>query len=890
MIRSALKKDSLRNIKKSLGRFLSILAIVALGVAFFSGLKISPEVMKNTADKYYDDYNLMDIRVVSNYGLTDEDLDEIKKIEGVENVFGTYTQDVLAVHNEKRVVLRSHGFDPESDMNNLNLIEGRLPEKPEECVIEIGKNNTLTIPLGSTIELYSGKVTPLTDDLKNTEYTVVGTVQTPYYLSYEKGSSTIGNGNIRNFIMIPQENYELEVFTEIFVTVEGARELNSYKDEYFKVVDKVTNKIKEVAKDRQNIKYTEILEDGNRQLEKAKEEYYKGEEAALKAQATAIEQIEYATLMMPEEQVKALEEEYETTKQDVEKQLSDAWEKIEEGENNLKKIEKGKWYVLDRNSHYSYVDYGDAAGRIDALAKVFPVFFALVAALVCLTTMTRMVDEQRVNIGTLKALGYKNLSIASKYIFYALMATALGCVVGIAVGFTVFPTIIFNAYGIMYTLPPAVLSFNWTLATIITLVSVGITTFTAYAACNSELKEVPSSLMRPKAPKIGKRILLEKIPLIWNRLNFSGKVTTRNIFRYKRRFFMTIFGIAGCTALILSAFGIKDSIRTIVDKQFGTVFAYDMTVKLKEDKEEHMSSDDRIHSYEFASREDGTLSIDYTEKNISIIVPRDIENIENFITLQERKNGKHIKIPEKGLVITEQVSKSLDVKVGDEITLGKKDNNKGKAIISGIAENYLFNYVYLSPEYYKEIFNEDVVLNEAIAILNNPSKDLEEELSKELIEKDGIANVGFNTTVKDDFENTIKSLNYVVLIMIISAGALAFVVLYNLTNVNISERIREIATIKVLGFYDNEVSAYIYRENTVLTIIGTAVGLLIGIFLHRYIMLTVEMENMMFGLKLDTKSYVISVALTLIFSIFVNFAMYYKLQNVEMVESLKSVD
>lgn len=1075
MLKTSLRKDALRDIKKSLGRFLSILAIVALGVAFFSGLKISPEDMKNTADKYYDDYNLMDIRVVSTLGLTEEDLGEIRKIQGVEGVFGTYSLDALAEYEEKEVVLRVHGLpldklkDNHGDyINRVRLIEGRLPEKSGECVIEKGKNDSINVPLGTVIKVNSGKDTPLSDNLKTTEYKVVGMVQTPYYLSFEKGSSNIGNGQVRNFIMIPQEDFKSEVFTEIFATVKGAKELNSYKEEYFNVVHKVTDEIKNLAKDREVLRYADILQEGKEELEKGKREYLKektdaeeklskalkeindgkleissnenklakeerdfnfsikegkekiskgeadllkgeaeyekglkifngnkalaeegfkkaeeeikkgedaivllqskieeikaalenpevpqsereklsqelqttlqmltgtkdsvekgkreleikktelakGEQELNKSKALLIssrEKLEKEKIKLKEGEEKGLlefekgreeiqkakidlkkgEEEYKTSKEKADRELSKALKEIEEGEKDLEKIEKGKWYVLDRDSHYSYVDYGGAADRIDALSRVFPVFFALVAALVCLTTMTRMVDEQRVNIGTLKALGYGKGAIASKYIFYALTATFLGCVIGIAIGFTVFPIVIFNAYGIMYVLPPVILSFNGALATSISLGAVSVTTMAAFFACNNELRESPSSLMRPRAPKEGKRILLERIPFIWNRLNFSGKVTTRNIFRYKRRFFMTVFGIAGCTALMLSAFGIKDSIRTLVDKQFGVLFTYDMTVRLEPEGVKYVAEDDRIASHELIFRESGSLSLNGIKKDISIIVPRDLDNIDDFIHLQGRKDEKKINIPEDGVIITEQVGKILGAKVGDEIKLINNEDDEALVKVSDITENYLFNYVYLSPRFYKTIFKEKVEFNEAIGVLKNTSKEFEDSLSRDLMKKEGISNVSFNTAIKENFEDTIRSLNYVVLVMIISAGALAFVVLYNLTNVNISERIREIATIKVLGFYDNEVSAYIYRENTILTLIGTLVGLVMGVFLHRFIMTTVEMENMMFGLKLNFKSYIISVALTLAFAILVNVAMYYKLRNVEMVESLKSVD
>lgn len=1068
MKKTALRKDVLRDIKKSLGRFISIVAIIALGVAFFSGVKIAPEDMEYTADKYYDDYNLMDIRIISTLGLTEDDLREINKVKGVRKSLGTYTIDALAEYKEKEVVLRVHGFISEEQINGVKLVKGRLPEKLDECVIEAGKENFLRIPIGSKIKLYSGKEEPLSDSLKNTEFTVVGAVQTPYYLSFEKGSSNIGNGQLRDFIMIPQENFKLDVFTDIFLTVEGAKKLNSYTDEYFDVINPVVDEVKDLAKDREEIRYEEILTDAQDKLENGKKEYFdekanaeeklnealnkiedarkeinngekelednerkfnlsikEGKEKIAEAEKELIngeneyekglktfnenkvlaekgfikaeEEIkkgeESLTLLegqiaqinaalenpqLPKEQKEKLtidlqtaqgvlagtkeavengkrelainreklakgeeefnknrdllissrkrieneklnlikgenegnleikkakeklnkakvdlakgEEEYYSSKEKADKELQEAWEKIQDGEKELKEIKKGKWYILDRKSHYSYVDYGGAADRIDAISKVFPVFFALVAALVCLTTMTRMVDEQRINIGTLKALGYGKGNIALKYIFYALAATILGCIIGIGIGYTIFPTIIFNAYGIMYILPPITLRFNVLLATLISLGAIGLTTTTAFLACNNELRENPASLMRPRAPKLGKRILLEKIPFIWNRFNFSYKVTIRNIFRYKRRFFMTVFGIAGCTALMLTAFGIRDSIKAVVDRQFGVLFTYDMTVGLEPKGVKHLEENNKIKGYELILRESGTVASGDKEKNISIIVPRDIEKIDNFIHLQRRKDEKEINIEERGIVITDQVSRSLDVDIGDEITLINNENDEATVKITGITENYTFNYVYLSPDYYKEIFQNDVKFNEAIGILSDTSKEFEDTLSKELIKKEGISSVSFNTAIRRNFEDTIQSLNYVVLVMIISAGALAFVVLYNLTNVNISERIREIATIKVLGFYDNEVSVYIYRENTILTFIGTLIGLIMGVILHRFIMTTVEMDNIMFGLKLELKSHIFSILLTLIFAILVNLAMYYKLKNVEMVESLKSVD
>lgn len=1067
VMKNPLIKDVVRDIKKSLGRFLSITAIIALGVAFFSGVKIAPEDMKKTADKYYDDYNLMDIRIVSTLGLTEDDLKEIEKVEGIEQSLGSYTIDVLAELDEQEVVLRVHQLPEEDDINNIRLIEGRLPEKPWECVMEKGKIGEFTLSLGSIIRLESGKEEPLSDYLEYTEYEVVGLVQTPYYLSFQKGSTNIGTGQVRSFIMIPKENFKLDYYTDIYLTVRGAKELNSYDDEYFDIIDPVTAQLEELAKEREVIRYEEVIGEAEEELEKGKKEYLDKKEEVEKELADALKEIEdgkkeiakgqreleakerefYRSIkegkeklakaeedlqrgeeeyslalrsfeenkklaeegfrkaeeeikkaeegmvelensiaqinmalenpLLPLEEKEKLvielqsltevlektkesveagrreielkrlelvkgeeelektknillatrkaieeerqkleegekaglieierakkdlekakeelqkgEEEYLEAKEKAEKELEKAWKEIKDAEDEIRDIERGRWYVLDRNSHYSYVDYGGAADRIDALSQVFPLFFALVAALVCLTTMTRMVDEQRVNIGTLKALGYGKGAIALKYISYAFIATLLGCIIGIAIGFTLFPTVIFNAYGIMYMLPPVELNFNTFLALSTSLVAIGLTTFTAYISCSNELKETTAALLRPRAPKAGKRILLEKIPIIWNRFNFSWKVTIRNIFRYKRRFFMTVFGVAGCTALILTAFGIRDSIRTVVDRQFGELFTYDITIGLSSEFKEGLE-DERILEYELLYKEMGEISFNSTSKGITIIVPEDIDSIGRFINLRNRKYGNIISIPERGVVITEQVSRSLGLKVGDEIVFRNSEDDEARVRVQGITENYIGNYIYLSKEYYEEIFQEHIKYNEAIGKIKEKTEEFQDRLSKDLLNKEGIDNVSFNTTIMEDFDDTIRSLNYVVLVMVFSAGALAFVVLYNLTNVNISERIREIATIKVLGFYDKEVSAYVYRENTILTILGTLAGLVIGIFLHRYIMTTVEMDNLMFGLDLEPNSYIISIILTLGFAAFVNIVMYYKLKNIEMVESLKSID
>ena len=1109
-MRSALNKDFIRDILKSKGRFLSIVAIVALGVAFFTGVKSSPIVMKTSSDKYYDKYNLMDIRLISTLGLTDKDVDDIKNIEGVEGVYPTYSIDVISIYNSTEKVLKVHGLDlnklndKKNYINQLKLIKGRLPQKSGECVLEIPKIKALNYPIGSEISLSSGKDDKLSKSLSKSKYKVVGYVETPYYLSQEKGNSSIGGGVIEGAIMIPESDFKMDTYTEMFLTVKSAKELDTYGDEYSNLVKTVTDKIENMKNKLTTRRYNEVVKKAEDKIQKqedklskAKKDFDKGkkeyEENKLKSEneikeaenkildaseqiedgkaqlknekKRAFEQIEegkvklasaetdlkngqkkYQTALkkfnsnkktaeseikkaesdlkelsnqiddlkngnkliekqlqneqlseverselenklnenlyilsvmqqkykdgtdklesskselllgkkklketkatleasekkianektklkssekLAEEKFKKAEEELyqrenqieeaklelkenkaklktELNKakkelQEAEEKIADGEEKIKDAKKQIKKIEKPTLYILDRDSHQSFVEYEGCANSIDALAKIFPVFFFAVAALVCLTTMTRMVDEQRINIGTLKGLGYKTSQISKKYILYALIACLTGSILGLAIGFSVFPTVIFFAYGMMYSIENIVYVFSIPIAIGITSLALIIITLSAYMACRKELKETPAILMRPKAPKSGKRILLERVPFIWNRFSFISKVTVRNIFRYKKRFLMTVLGIAGCTALILTGFGIKDSIEMILTGQYGTLFKYDMSLVIQSDMTDkqiyelrkNLSDIDEINKYEFFSYENGDIKVNNTTKEITIVVPENLKKMDKFIHLQDRKTQNPIKLNNKGIVLTEKIARDLGVKAGDEIELINSDDKKVKIKVSNITENYISHYVYISPENYTKLFEKDLDFNRVIGILNNPSVKIEDKLSKKLFDIDTIDGITFNTASKETFHNTIKNLNYVVLIMIISAGALAFVVLYNLTNVNISERIREIATIKVLGFYDKEVSAYIYRENIILTIIGTVVGLGLGTILHKFIMVTVEIQSMMFGRVIDMSSYFIATVLTIVLSLFVNLAMFYKLRNVKMVESLKSVD
>jgi putative ABC transport system permease protein len=592
------------------------------------------------------------------------------------------------------------------------------------------------------------------------------------------------------------------------------------------------------------------------------------------------------------------EKEYLDARQEADEKLAAAREELLDAENKLRELEKPTWYILDRNANPGYVDYEFSADRIAAIAQVFPVFFFLIAALVCLTTMTRMVDEQRTYIGTLKALGYSKLAIASKYLVYAALASIGGSIFGMLVGFKLFPNVIFNAYSIMFTMPSIIAEFNTYYAILSTVLAASITIMAAWFACVKELRAEPAKLMRPKTPKAGKRILLERVKFVWSRLNFTHKITARNIFRYKKRFLMTVLGIGGCTALLLAGFGLKDSILSIAAIQFDELYKYDMVIQLKKDirpGEENpvvdiVSTDPRITDYMLIKEQSIDVVSRDIEKSVYLIVPESTKRLEGFIDFRIRGSKEKVAFKETGVILSEKLAKLLQTSVGEEIYVKAEGDKKVKVKVDGITEHYISHYIYMSPTLYKEVFGKTVQFRQVMAKTTDTSEAFENRLSSELLKNEEISSIRFITGISKDFKKVLKSLNYVILVMIFSAGALAFIVLYNLTNVNVTERLREIATIKVLGFYDTEVSAYVDRESVLLTVIGMLVGLILGVFFHRFIIVTAEVEYVMFGRIVKPLSYVYAGILTMVFSLLVNIVIHFKLKKIDMVESLKSVD
>lgn len=1073
-------KDIFREIKISLGRFLSILCIVAIGVAFFAGIKASAPDMKNSADTYFDKYNVQDIQVYSTIGLTKKDVAAIKKIKGVKSVLPSFSMDTLSQIDSTQMVIKVISYGIDQKMNKIRVVEGRMPERENECLVEASSaTNKLygTFHIGDTIKLQSGTDEALSKSLKHTKYKIVGTCYNPNYLSYEKGSSNIGSGTVNSFIYIQNTNVLKDYYTEVDVCVKGAKDLDCYSDEYFDVVDPVLKKIKKISnkqidariqsyqseldakkqeatdkfKDAENqfndaqnkidsglseIQSNELkLQNSKDQINQGWNEYYANLQLLdnIPTLQNAIAQIEESEKKLPEllsqkEQVedglqqinaegdlntkrtliqnaidfidialKKLENYPDSSdaetiriklnekkellqgqlslidqaiakkaeleailpqiqsgieqiqagvakKAELQSQLNqllnaknelnnayvslingqaqyeDGVSKIEDAKNELNKsieqltlskaefniqkhdalrelsdaqleIDKmeGKWIVLDRNSHYSYRDYGACADRMDGIAKVFPVFFFLVAALVCMTTMTRMVDEQRNEMGTLKALGYSKLQIASKYIIYALIASILGSILGCSLGMYLFPTVIFNAWNTLYNIDQIKFLFQPGLILLASGSVTGITLLATLYSIYSELIEMPSQLMRPKAAKAGKKILLERISFIWKRLSFLQKVTARNIFRYKKRFFMTIIGIAGCSALLVAGFGINDSISDIVNQQYNVIYHYDATVSAKTN--EITSQIKSLKGVKDVYEEDHlavTTKIENKDISTTVHIISNDKKFKDFCTLFN--GNKEFDLDDSSVLISQKMATKLNKKAGDTIKIKDANNKVIKANIKGVFTNYVGHHIYASESLYKSWNTSAKTTHIYLIKSKKTTKKFERNLGNKIMNIDSVQSVTFYSSLQKNFKDMIKSISYIVVVLVISAACLAFVVLYNLSNVNISERKREIATIKVLGFTRKEVDAYINRETILLTILGSLIGLGIGIGLHHLIMNLAEMDDIMFGRTINSISYVISFVMTIGFNAIINLCMHKKLNNIQMVESLKAVE
>ena len=584
-------------------------------------------------------------------------------------------------------------------------------------------------------------------------------------------------------------------------------------------------------------------------------------------------------------------QELETAKQEYDTKIADAQAKIDEAQQEIDEIEKNKWYIQTRDDNTGIASIIQAIESIQNLATVFPIVFYAIAVLTSLTSMTRMIEEERTEIGTLKALGYSNTSILFKYMNYASIACILGGLIGMSICFYLFPTIIWNTYGLLYKVPDLMTPFridNGIIGLGIAFICIVGATF---VVCIRELKEMPANLMRPRAPKAGKRVLLEKIKIIWDHISFSKKVTVRNLFRYKKKSLMTIIGIAGCTALILVGFGIRDSITQIVEKQYETIHTYDSMIYVKNDVEgvvENLKQNSEITNIVKVTAETGEIEKNGDKKAINIIVPENTQEFETVCKLYDL-NLQEVHLEDNGIIITEKIAELLNIQEGEEITLILSEGQEYKFKVQKIVKNYINHYAYISKATYNQIIGQ-ADINVLWVNLQDLTKEEEDELIAKILQNENITSVTMLETMIETVDDMLGALDYIIVILILSSAILAFTVLYNLATINISERKRELATLKVLGFYDREVDAYISRESIIFTIIGTVIGLVVGYFLTHFIITTCETEEFRFIRQIKPISYVYAIAITAAFSFIVNFIIHFTLKKINMIESLKSIE
>lgn len=1096
-------KDFYMEIRKSPGRFLSILFIVALGVAFFSGIRASEPDMRLTGDAYFDESNLMDIKALSTYGVTQDDVDAISKIDGVEHAEGAYSADFMQIVDKKQKVL--HVISLQDELNQVKLSDGRMPQKAGECLAD----QDAGYKVGDTIKLRSGTSDEVTDTLTTDTLKVVGLCSSPMYISYGRGSATIGTGTISAFVMVPEETFDMDVYTEVYVQVKGAKNEVAFTDGYDKKVQQVLDSIQDITDERAEIRKNELVSEAQEKIDEAREELEQGradaaseladaaakiadaeeqltsgkaqitsgkkqiasakntlskkereleqaqnqynaglaqlqegeaqyeaglaqyeaakpeaeakiqtgreeidkkkqELAAAPAQLEVLKQSvagleqkqtegtiteeEAATLKeLKENQIPQLEDfiangeqliasgeaeldaaqkqlddtaatlaqtkseldaakaslngvpqqlasgkaqiqsgwteirkqekkleegaaeiaeneakvaeakiEYANGEEEAAQKIAEGEQKIADAEAKVQDIEKPTWYVYDRDTLTEYSGYGENAERLGAIGRVFPVLFFLVAALISLTSMTRMVEEQRTAIGTMKALGYSKMSIAKKYLGYALIATAGGSVLGVLIGEKILPYIIVYAYGILYQhITHILIPYQWVYAWMAAAAAIVCTMAATFFACYKELVAQPAVLMRPPAPKNGQRVFLERIKFIWKHLSFTWKSCIRNLTRYKKRFFMTVFGIGGCMGLMLVGYGIKDSCYEIAELQFRDIQMYDGSVYLKEDISDetrqnlldYMKDDSDISHYMQTSMKNVTLVNGKNKRDAYQVVFSEPKDVKDYFDFHDRKSKEEYTLDDEGVIISEKTGKLLNAKAGDTIEIKDEENGNKKVKIAHICENYMGHYIFFTPSYYEKVYGENSEYNSIF--FAGQKGDTQEDYNKigeDILTQDGALSVSYMRDIEKQLDDMLKSLNLVIIVLIISAGMLAFVVLYNLNTVNITERQRELATLKVLGFYDLEVAEHVYRENVLLTFIGAAVGVVLGKFLHAFIIDTVEVDTAMFGRNINFSSYMYSLLFTILFSLIVNGIMYFKLKKIDMVESLKSIE
>ena len=1085
-----LLRNTLRNTLRSKERFFSLFGIIAISTGFFAGLKVTSIDMKDSAEQYYSDTALMDLHLVSNVGFCEEELQRLSERTEISQLYGGYSEiaflpvsDSASDQIVKVYSLPDHERKAGNPINTPTLTEGRMPERPGECLIEIQTPDCYQV--GDTIRIQTADTESTI--LSTIEFTAVGRADWSMYTDFQRGTTTIGNGSIDCFLLVPADAFASDVYTDIILTLNDTKGVNSFSERYLDLVSAQADSIlndktnlsapraaqlresaeSELAEQRkaldEGLKEYQAgsadlelaLSEGEKELNRAKveldeteaslsdaREIYERDEAAYLKQKEEFDSREQTILAQERtangelERMKALCEEIDRVKdviagyrdstvaepltddltqmiedmsefdseefnlsgsmrkyflapvhsdekemledtitfylgnckvlmqnkisateanakqtsygrnalesvrhelsgkektlsaekaklEETESALSAAKEEYEKKQRELAELEQSgherldnlkqeledgesayaagvsaldhisdqiKWYAFDRSSNPGWSSYGQDAERVDRIARIFPVFFLLVAALVCLTTVTRMVEEQRTEIGTCKALGYSTYAVSAQFLLYTVICSVLGTAVGTAIGFQVFPRVIFICYEMMYHYPQISCPFRWNYALGCLAAALLCTGLTALAASGAVLRETPAKLMRPKPPKNGKRILLEKWKWLWRKCSFHAKVTLRNFFRYRSRALMTVVGICGCTALLVTGFGLYHSIAAIVDLHYGEIFTYDMYGLYDEDPvhrdliSDSLSSCESVTAYEFGMMKSGTASVGKNSYEISFMVPENPEQFSEFVNIRDRKSQKVCQLDDESVIINEKLGRLLGVKAGGMITL---EGAAHPVKIQAFMENYVFNRVVMTPALYDDLFG-DYESNCFFANLTDGAD--ENAVAEEILESDALLRLEFTSQGGNNFRKLVRALGYVVVLILVSSGLLAFAVLYNLANINIIERKRELATIKVLGFYDKEVYSYIFRENLLSSAIGMLAGLAAGVFLCRYVVRTAEVDVVMFAPDIPWYCFALAAAVTMCFTLFVNLILRRKLKAIDMAGSMKAIE
>lgn len=1009
-------KNSFIKIRKSLGRFFSLIFIVALGSAFFAGVRETSSDMIRTTDAYYDTYALMDFRIVSTMGLTEDDVASLQELSNVDKVVPGYSFETVVNGDATKI----YGYL--EDINRVSLVEGRYLENENEILVERGTYN-----IGDTITLEADAL----DFVKGTTYTVVGIVDSPMYIYENKGISTVSDGKLDTFMYILPSNFTLEYYTEVYLTAKDSVSKTAYEEDYKETISYLNDELVELKPIRETARYEEILAeamqeiydaeaelnqqkaendqkfaDAKKELDdsrntldqgwadynsgkstlentrvsmestfaKKKEELDAGEAeltSSLSAYGITLDQVagmintlntqidtlsatletldpeseEYITcqtqlstlqvslqnlqkietaqatiasgrselargeeawrtqynsslaslnaayqeLLGGEAELEAGQASYDANYATYVAEISKAEQEIADAREEVSHLEKPVWYLFDREDNPGYTTFIDSATKVDSIAAVFPIFFILVAFLMGMNTMTRMIEEERGEIGLFISLGYSKAKIIVSYLFYVFLATTIGLVLGLTIGYLIVPLVIYRVYVSMFVLPDLQLSFNVGMSAIIALVCFGAMSLVTYITANRNFKYMPANLLRPEAPKMGKKVFLEHIHFLWRRLNFTWKVTIRNLFRYKKRIVMTLIGISGCTALLLTGFGIQNSIGSLRDKQFGEIEAYDAIFFLEEATSEiNPLVEETLHevqAYDFLNMESFTFNANNKNIDIYLMAFQDVSTVDQFIHLKDEQ-GNTLSIDDNGVILSSKTADMLGVNVGDTFGVRNSENELFILRVSAISENYVNHYAYMSDRYYEQIFGEKSY-NAVITVMDEAKVS---EIGNQFIQSGYFSSVQYITDSVNMFQDIIRSMNDIVLLILGFSTFLAITVLYNLTTINISERTREIATLKVLGFHDREVSGYVYRETLVLTIFGILIGMGLGVLLNQFVMTVAETDEILFVKDIYGMSYVYTFLIMTLFTVVVQFITYFILKKINMIDSLKSVE